>query len=69
MFLVSEILALENRNWLIHFHFSRREFGICNILIKDELTKSEGMNEYANYIQVTCDDSKNLLKKEIFPKA
>ncbi|KAK6624524.1 hypothetical protein RUM44_011383 [Polyplax serrata] len=45
------VLALENKNWLIYFHYTRYEFGICNILIKEELKKSNGMNEYVNYIQ------------------
>lgn len=44
---------MANKNWLIYFHFTRYEFGICNILIKEELQKSNGMNEYANYIQVS----------------
>ncbi|KAL0279168.1 UNVERIFIED_CONTAM: hypothetical protein PYX00_000777 [Menopon gallinae] len=46
-----EVIALENKNWLIHYHYTRREFGICSILIKEELRKSNDMNEYVNYIQ------------------
>jgi hypothetical protein len=50
--LVPELPVLENRNWLIHLHYSRKEFGICKILLQEELEKSNGMCEYANYIQV-----------------
>lgn len=44
---------MENRNWLIHLHYSRKEFGICKILLQEELEKSNGMCEYANYVQVS----------------
>ncbi|KAJ9577928.1 hypothetical protein L9F63_025210, partial [Diploptera punctata] len=48
---ILKLPLLENRNWLIHLHYSRREFGICKILIQEELEKSNGMCEYATYIQ------------------
>lgn len=48
---VPELPVLENRNWLIHLHYSRKEFGICKILLQEELEKSNGMCEYANYVQ------------------
>lgn len=50
--LVPELPLLENRNWLIHLHYSRKEFGICKILLQEELEKSNGMCEYAHYVQV-----------------
>lgn len=55
IFSASEVIALENKNWLIHYHYTRREFGICNILIKEELKKSNDMNEFVNYIQVSVE--------------
>ncbi|PSN53755.1 Bardet-Biedl syndrome 4 protein [Blattella germanica] len=48
---VPELPLLENRNWLIHLHYTRHEFGICKILIQEELERSNGMCEYATYIQ------------------
>jgi len=50
--LVPELPLLESRNWLIHLHYSRKEFGICKILLQEELERSNGMCEYANYVQV-----------------
>jgi len=41
--LVPELPLPENRNWLIQLHYSRKEFGICKILLQEELEKSNGM--------------------------
>ncbi|KAK3927069.1 Bardet-Biedl syndrome 4 protein-like protein [Frankliniella fusca] len=46
-----ELNAIEGRNWLIHRHFTRKEFGICKILIQEELERTRGKQEFANYIQ------------------
>ncbi|XP_043505596.1 Bardet-Biedl syndrome 4 protein homolog [Polistes fuscatus] len=48
---VVEIPSTEIRNWLLHRHYTRREHKICKILIEEELTKSNGHNEYANYLK------------------
>nr|CAD7571259.1 unnamed protein product [Timema californicum] len=41
---------LESRNWLIHIHYSRREFDVCRMYIQEELERSSRMAEYPNYI-------------------
>ncbi|KAJ1523990.1 hypothetical protein ONE63_010534 [Megalurothrips usitatus] len=46
-----ELQTVESRNWLLHRHFTRKEFGICKILIQEELERTRGKHEYANYIQ------------------
>ncbi|XP_034237387.1 Bardet-Biedl syndrome 4 protein homolog isoform X1 [Thrips palmi] len=46
-----ELQAVEGRNWLLHRHYSRKEFGICKILVQEELERTRGKHEYANYIQ------------------
>ncbi|KAK7868652.1 hypothetical protein R5R35_006950 [Gryllus longicercus] len=47
---VPECPVLGNRNWLIHLHYARKELGVCKILIQEDLEKSKGMSEYANYV-------------------
>ncbi|XP_063226121.1 Bardet-Biedl syndrome 4 protein isoform X2 [Bacillus rossius redtenbacheri] len=47
---VPECPIVESRNWLINMHYVRNEFDICKIFIHEELEKSCGMNEYANYV-------------------
>ncbi|XP_031774161.1 Bardet-Biedl syndrome 4 protein homolog isoform X2 [Apis florea] len=46
-----EISAIESNNWLLHRHYTRHEYKTCKILIDQELTKSNGHNEYANYLK------------------
>ncbi|XP_067002347.2 Bardet-Biedl syndrome 4 protein [Anabrus simplex] len=46
----AELKSLETRNWLIHDHYCREEYDICKVLIQEELEKSNGMCEYANYL-------------------
>ncbi|XP_075215082.1 Bardet-Biedl syndrome 4 isoform X1 [Lycorma delicatula] len=46
----SEFPPVESRNWLIHSRYVRKEYEICKLLIADELEKSNGYNEYANYV-------------------
>ncbi|KAE8743545.1 hypothetical protein FOCC_FOCC010870 [Frankliniella occidentalis] len=55
-----ELYAVEGRNWLLHRHFTRKEFGICKILIQEELERTRGKHEFANYIQglILCHEGK-----------
>ncbi|XP_031365466.1 Bardet-Biedl syndrome 4 protein homolog isoform X2 [Apis dorsata] len=46
-----EIPAIESNNWLLHRHYTRHEYKTCKILIDQELIKSNGYNEYANYLK------------------
>ncbi|XP_068981524.1 BBSome complex member BBS4 isoform X2 [Bombus flavifrons] len=46
-----EISAIESNNWLLHRHYTRHEYKTCKILIDQELTRSNGYNEYANYLK------------------
>lgn len=45
-----EFAPIEGRNWLIHTHYIRKEFDMCRLIIDEELKKSKGYNEYANYV-------------------
>ncbi|XP_076666585.1 Bardet-Biedl syndrome 4 isoform X1 [Andrena cerasifolii] len=46
-----EIPAIESNNWLLHRHYTRHEYKTCKTLIDQELTRSTGHNEYANYLK------------------
>ncbi|XP_012150183.1 Bardet-Biedl syndrome 4 isoform X1 [Megachile rotundata] len=46
-----EIPAVESNNWLLHRHYTRHEYKTCKILIDQELFRSNGHNEYANYLK------------------
>lgn len=46
-----ELPQLERRNWFIHLHFLRKEYDICKNLIEIQLKETQGMCEYALYIQ------------------
>ncbi|XP_076365084.1 Bardet-Biedl syndrome 4 isoform X1 [Tachypleus tridentatus] len=46
-----EIPSLERRNWLIHLHYIRKEVDVCKVLIKEQLDETQGMCEYALYVQ------------------
>ncbi|XP_076165097.1 Bardet-Biedl syndrome 4 [Ptiloglossa arizonensis] len=46
-----EIPAIESNNWLLHRHYTRHEYKTCKILIDQELSRSNGHNEYANYLK------------------
>lgn len=46
-----EIPLFERRNWLIHLHYVQREFDKCKFLIRELLSESGGMCEYAVYVQ------------------
>ncbi|XP_071480015.1 BBSome complex member BBS4-like [Diadema antillarum] len=46
-----ELPVFERRNWLIHLHYVKKEFENCKGLIKDQLQESNGLCEYALYVQ------------------
>ena len=46
-----ELPIFERRNWLIHLHYIRKESETCKALIKEQLEESNGMCEYAVYVQ------------------
>ena len=46
-----ELPIFERRNWLIHLHYIRKEFETCKLLVKEQLEESNGMCEYAVYVQ------------------
>ena len=52
-----ELPTLERRNWLIHLHYTRKEFDACKSIIRSQLDETRGMCEYANYIQGRTLDS------------
>ncbi|CAH3191822.1 unnamed protein product [Porites evermanni] len=41
----------ERRNWLIHLHYIRKEYNRCKALVSDQLQETQGMCEYALYVQ------------------
>ncbi|XP_064844796.1 Bardet-Biedl syndrome 4 protein-like isoform X1 [Oncorhynchus masou masou] len=46
-----ELPILERRNWLIHLHYIRKDYEICKAMIKEQLQETQGMCEYAIYVQ------------------
>jgi len=46
-----ELSIHEQRNWLIHLHYVRKEFDDCKMVIKEQLAESQGICEYAIYVQ------------------
>ncbi|XP_061450898.1 Bardet-Biedl syndrome 4 protein isoform X4 [Rhineura floridana] len=48
---VPELRSLENRNWLIHLYYIRKDYDSCKIAIKEQLQETHGMCEYAVYVQ------------------
>ncbi|KAM9124699.1 BBSome complex member BBS4 isoform 2-T3 [Pangshura tecta] len=48
---VPELPILERRNWLIHLHYIRKDYDACKIAIKEQLHETQGMCEYAIYVQ------------------
>lgn len=46
-----ELPVYERKNWLIHLHFIRKEFDFCKSLITEQLKETQGMCEYALYVQ------------------
>lgn len=48
---VPELPILERKNWLIYLHYIRKDYDSCKISIKEQLQESQGMCEYAVYVQ------------------
>ncbi|XP_056134536.1 Bardet-Biedl syndrome 4 protein [Lampris incognitus] len=46
-----ELPILERRNWLIHLHYIRKDYETCKAIIKDQLQETNGVCEYAIYVQ------------------
>ena len=46
-----EIHPFEGRNWLIHSHYVSKDFDRCRNLIVQQLAETQGMCEYAQYVQ------------------
>ncbi|XP_028391748.1 Bardet-Biedl syndrome 4 protein-like [Dendronephthya gigantea] len=46
-----EFPIYERRNWLIHLHYVRKDIENCKALIDEQLNESQGICEYALYIQ------------------
>ncbi|XP_047015808.1 Bardet-Biedl syndrome 4 protein [Ictalurus punctatus] len=46
-----ELPILERRNWLIHLHYIRKDYETCKMIIKEQLQETQGMCEYAIYVQ------------------
>ncbi|KAM9063654.1 Bardet-Biedl syndrome 4 protein isoform X1 [Sarcophilus harrisii] len=47
----SEFPILEKQNWLIHLHYIRKDYAACKALIKEQLQETQGLCEYAIYVQ------------------
>ncbi|KAK7912681.1 hypothetical protein WMY93_012892 [Mugilogobius chulae] len=46
-----ELPIVERRNWLIHQHYIRKDYDTCKTIIKEQLQETNGMCEYAIYVQ------------------
>ncbi|XP_051975735.1 Bardet-Biedl syndrome 4 protein [Xyrauchen texanus] len=46
-----ELPILERRNWLIHLHYIHKDYETCKAIIKEQLHETQGMCEYAVYVQ------------------
>ncbi|XP_063782556.1 Bardet-Biedl syndrome 4 protein isoform X2 [Pseudophryne corroboree] len=46
-----DLPILERRNWLIHLHYVRKDYEACKAVIKEQLQATEGVCEYAVYVQ------------------
>ena len=46
-----ETAPFESRNWLIHSHYLSKDFDTCRSLILQQLAETQGMCEYAQYVQ------------------
>ncbi|CAJ0919685.1 unnamed protein product [Ranitomeya imitator] len=51
LFSVPELPILERRNWLIHLHYVHKDYEACKAAIKEQLQATEGVCEYAVYVQ------------------
>jgi hypothetical protein len=46
-----KLVVLESLNWLIHLYYVKKEFKQCKDLIKIQLMNTNGLCEYALYVQ------------------
>jgi hypothetical protein len=46
-----KIPTLEGLNWLLHLYYVRKDFKQCKDVIKEQLSITNGMCEYALYVQ------------------
>uniref|UniRef100_A0A8C5ETB5 BBSome complex member BBS4 n=1 Tax=Gouania willdenowi TaxID=441366 RepID=A0A8C5ETB5_GOUWI len=46
-----ELPIVERRNWLIHQHYIQKDYDTCKVIIKEQLQETNGMCEYAIYVQ------------------
>ncbi|XP_061671271.1 Bardet-Biedl syndrome 4 protein isoform X1 [Syngnathoides biaculeatus] len=46
-----ELPIVERRNWLIHQHYILQDYETCKVVIKEQLQETNGMCEYAIYVQ------------------
>jgi Bardet-Biedl syndrome 4 protein len=46
-----KLVVLESLNWLIHLYYVKKEFKQCKDLIKVQLINTNGLCEYALYVQ------------------
>uniref|UniRef100_A0A8C2EXL9 Bardet-Biedl syndrome 4 n=1 Tax=Cyprinus carpio TaxID=7962 RepID=A0A8C2EXL9_CYPCA len=46
-----DLPILERSNWLIHLHYIRKDYETCKAIIKEQLHETQGMCEYAVYVQ------------------
>ncbi|XP_041535567.1 Bardet-Biedl syndrome 4 protein isoform X1 [Microtus oregoni] len=46
-----EFPIVEKQNWLIHLHYIRKDYDACKALIKEQLQETQGLCEYAIYVQ------------------
>ncbi|XP_027703208.1 Bardet-Biedl syndrome 4 protein isoform X4 [Vombatus ursinus] len=51
IYLAPEFPILEKQNWLIHLHYIRKDYAACKALIKEQLQETQGLCEYAIYVQ------------------
>ncbi|KAJ7418909.1 Bardet-Biedl syndrome 4 protein [Pitangus sulphuratus] len=49
--LAPELPILERKNWLIYLLYVRRDYEECKAVIKEQLQESQGLCEYAVYVQ------------------
>ncbi|CAF0853209.1 unnamed protein product [Brachionus calyciflorus] len=47
---VPKLPSLEGLNWLLHLYYVRKDFKACKDLIKEQMTLTNGMCEYALYV-------------------
>uniref|UniRef100_A0A2I3GLR0 Uncharacterized protein n=1 Tax=Nomascus leucogenys TaxID=61853 RepID=A0A2I3GLR0_NOMLE len=50
-----EFPILEKQNWLIHLHYIQKDYEACKAVIKEQLQETQGLCEYAIYVQAWPD--------------